>query len=457
MKGRPFGETQKAVSIFLDQLDRGDFVSLLSFGTEVKFLTRFTKEKHQVREQIEPLRPVDQWTHLYDGTYEAIKREKEEAPTTRTAVILLTDGKDERSTRGRKEAVDMATGASIPVFTLGFGHKDKFDEAYLEEIARVSGGHFLSTPEPERIADLYTKVLDQLKNQYRISFDFAKEPGNYKANLTLSYQNKTAEAGKEFLFNPAGGPVIIHPVPKPWYERLYERMTKTQLIILGSIAFALALASFIFGSIYIKKRKKGKSKEKAEEEEKRRKEIKEIFDRLLPTDECQLEFPEGNTVIEHIDSKHGSTIGLSTNSQNVFLKVDCLKKTVPLVFEGVEVITELIIARKQSEKAKDFRKEDVVYLWASNTNTHVSRPDREKSRPGHARIFFSEKEERFAVEDLGSKGGTLVRERPIKVNDPVLLQDGDVIDVGGKQGMRIVYRESEPEKESYEETTIGEL
>lgn len=170
-----------------------------------------------------------------------------------------------------------------------------------------------------------------------------------------------------------------------------------------------------------------------------------------------MEFPEGNTVIEHIDSKHGSTIGLSTNSQNVFLKVDCLKKTVPLVFEGVEVITELIIARKQSEKAKDFRKEDVVYLWASNTNTHVSRPDREKSRPGHARIFFSEKEERFAVEDLGSKGGTLVRERPIKVNDPVLLQDGDVIDVGGKQGMRIVYRESEPEKESYEETTIGEL
>lgn len=91
MKGRPFGETPKAVSIFLDQLDREDFVSLLSFGTEVKFLTDFTKEKHQVREQVKLLKPVDQWTHLYDATYEAIKRGKEEAHTTRTAVILLTD------------------------------------------------------------------------------------------------------------------------------------------------------------------------------------------------------------------------------------------------------------------------------------------------------------------------------------------------------------------------------
>ena len=152
MRGKPFKETQKAISIFLDQLEKTDFVSLLSFGTKVGFITDFTRERYALRSQVEALRPVENWTHLYDATYETIKKGKN-APTARATVILLTDGRDEGSERHRKDVIDIASIASIPVFAIGVGKN--LDSEFLQEIARVSGGDFVSTPEPEKIPELY--------------------------------------------------------------------------------------------------------------------------------------------------------------------------------------------------------------------------------------------------------------------------------------------------------------
>jgi len=418
MRGKPFDETKNAVHGFLFQLDREDFISLQSFGTEVKFLTDFIKEKDKGWKQVEPLRPVDMWTHLYDATYEAIRKAKE-APTNRVAIILLTDGREdvEEGSRGktREEAVDIVAGASIPVFTIGFGHK--IDHKYLEEISRQSGGYFLFTPEPEEIGGLYSKVLEQLKNQYIISFDFQKEPGDYKAILDLTYGDKRARASKEFLFNPIG--------PRTWWRQIPKGYRILGGVLLSVIALALVILAF-------------KKSEKIE----------------VPQKECYLEFPEGKTVVEFVESRSDSmTEGtrLSTHSQDVFLKVDGLKKPVPLVNKGIEILDKLIIARR-SEEGKPFKQKDVAYLWTRNN--HVSGP--KKGIPGHARIFFLSEQERFAIEDLGSTNGTLVNERNIKGKGAVPLQDGYIIYVGGKQGLRIDYRESEIGKENYEGTIIAE-
>ncbi|UCE17604.1 MAG: VWA domain-containing protein [Gemmatimonadota bacterium] len=443
MRGRPFEETQKAISIFLDQLEKKDFVVLMSFGTAVRFMTDFTQERYIVRTQVEALRPVEEWTHLYDATYEALKKGKD-APTTRTAVILLTDGKDEGSERVAKDAVDMATGASVPVFTLGFGHD--IDSAYLQGIAQVSGGDFATTPEPERIPELYQGVLDQLKNQYMISFDFAKEPSTYKASLSLTYGNLTAKSTKEFLFNPTGAPIVVAPpvaervMPpqKPWYESL----TRQQLIVLGSLVVVLLVLIII----YIERSRKKIRKER-EEKEGWMKQIAEMIE-SSDTEDCELEYPsEYPTIVHYFDSRSGQMTQVARNAPDVLLQIDCLKSSVPLVHEGVEVLDELIIAKKSKERAS-FRKKGVVYLWTRNE--YVSRASQE--RDGHARIFVSEGE-RFAIEDLGSMNGTWIGGKKIDGTFP--LQDGDVIDLGGKDGIRIVYRESDQVKREFEQTMVS--
>ena len=447
MKGKPFEETQKAISIFLDQLEKEDFVALMRFGAEIRLVTDFTRERYAVRTQVEALRPVEEWTHLYDATYEAIRKGKD-APTTRAAVVLLTDGMDEGSERTAKDAVDIATGASVPVFTLGFGQNIDID--YLQKIAQVSGGDFASTPEPEKITELYQGVLDQLKKQYMISFHFAKEPSTYKASLTLTRGNETAMSTKEFLFNPKGVPIVVPPQivehivepQKPWYESL----TRQHVIIIGSVVLVIAII-LIALIITLKRRWKKRIEREQEEKESWMKRISEVIE-SSDTEDCELEYPsEYPTIVHYFDSRAGQMTQVAQTSPDVFLQVDCLKSSVPLVHEGVEVLDELIIAKKSKERLS-YRKRGAVYLWTKNE--YVSRP--RGARAGHARIFISEGE-RFVIEDLGSVNGTWIGGK--RIDDAFPLQDGDVIDIGGKDGIRIVYRESTRGMEGFEQTMIG--
>ena len=451
MWGTPFKETQKAISIFLDQLEKADFVSLMSFGTEVGFVADFTRERYVIRSQVEALRPVDDWTRLYDATYEAIRKGKD-APTTRAAVILLTDGRDEGSERNRKDAIELATGASVPVFTIGIG--ENIDSEFLQEIGQVSGGDFVSTPEPGNISVLYQSVLEQLKHQYLIQFDFTREPSTYKAVLTLVHGNETARSSKEFLFNPTGATIIVPPqatkpleMPeKPWHVSLTSR----QLMILGAAllgGFVVLIVLLTFVYFKVRRRRVEREKTEREERESRDNRLMEMLE-SGGSRECELEYPtEHHTAVQALDTRSSQMTRIAPTSSDVLLQIDGMKRSVPLVHEGVEVLEELIVAKKSKERAS-FRKPGAVYLWTKND--YVTRPSKE--RFGHARIFLGEGE-RFMIEDLGSTNGTWIGGK--KIDGVFPLQDGDALDVGGKEGVRIVYKEGRQDLKEVEQTMIS--
>jgi VWFA-related protein len=458
MRGKPFEETQKAISIFLDQLEKEDFVSLLSFGTKVGFVTDFTRDRYALRSQVEILRSVDNWTHLYDATYETIKKGKN-APTTRATVILLTDGRDEGSERQRKDAIDMASIASIPVFTIGIGKN--LDSEFLQEIARVSGGDFVSTPEPEKIPELYKNVLDQLKNQYLIRFPFDKAPSTYKAVLTLTHGPEKAKTSKEFLFNPTGAATSVSPQQtasspvspgQSWQVSLSSR----QLTILGTVLFSgLCVLVLILTFVYLKVRRRRLEREQAERDERDRKDkhLLEMLESGGPR-ECELEYPtEDHAGMQNFFTQSSGMTKLPqmtrishVSSSDVLLQIDGMKRSVPLVQEGVTVLEEFIIAKKSKERSS-FRKPGSVYLWTKNEV--VSRPN--IKRAGHARIFL-DIGERFMIEDLGSMNGTWIGEQ--KIDGAVPLQDGDAIYIGGLEGIRIVYKEGRQEFKQVEQAMI---
>lgn len=423
MKGKPFIETKRALSVFLDQLDRTDFISLMSFGTEVRFLTDFINDKPRVRSQVENLRAADQWTHLYDAVCEALVQAKK-SPTTRVAILLLTDGRDEGSQHSRQTTLDMSTGASIPVFLIGFGHAINRDD--LTAIAQSSQGYALFTPQPEKIPDLYGVVLDQLKSQYVISFDFTRNPGPYKVNLVLHREGRTAWGGKEFLFNPTGAPLTVQteivkipplqpqppqPPPQDW---IY--------FIAGGIVLLLILALIAHILVRISARKSP------------------LADPGWKPVRSWLEYPKDyGTVLKEPSISPGSGTRVSTTA-DAFLRVETSDLTVALVFDGVECIEELIVAQ-HSLDSEAHKAAGKTYLWTEDQT--VSRP--KDGRAGHMRIFTTSSE-RFAAEDLGSLNGTLLNGKEIKGKGIAVLEDGDVLDVGGKQGLKIIYREGQPEK-----------
>jgi len=444
MKGKPFQETRKALSLFLDQLDRGDLVSLMSFGTGVKFLTGFTTERHKVREEMEKLRPTHMKTHLYDVVYEALGKARDKARTSRRAVVLVTDGKDEGSKHTGREVLERAQGASIPVFSIGFG---KIDKNFLQELANITGGRFLFTPKPDDIVVLYDTVLENLKNQYLLTFPFSEEPGRYTAWVGLNYGSERAEATKTFLFSPTGVPVIITkttpqpvvvpPQVTPWYKE------SQWLVVAGGVAlFAIVILVIL---IKILRSKKGEQER-----------IEALIKGLTKGEECELDFPESiPTPVEFLrawsaEGKGSEETLMASSIPDAFLKVDCLASgMIPLTYKGTGFLDELIVSRKPQEPFN--KKEGAIYLWVSKRA--ISRPEGE--RKGHARIFITEGEN-YAVEDLGSTPGTLHQGKEIKDKGPFLLHDGDVIEVGGRSGIRLVYSEGKlgPGSFDFEKTTV---
>jgi hypothetical protein len=143
--------------------------------------------------------------------------------------------------------------------------------------------------------------------------------------------------------------------------------------------------------------------------------------------ECELEFPEDLEATKY------------TEMPDVYLQVDCFRgRIIPLLYGGGDMLQELIIARKTEDgREKEYRKRGSVYLAVSPGKQVVSRPN--ENRCGHARIFYSGKEQ-YSIEDLGSKVGTFVNDKPIRGTGPVILQDGDMIEIGGKKGIAIVYK-----------------
>ncbi|MCK4762556.1 MAG: VWA domain-containing protein [Candidatus Aminicenantes bacterium] len=429
MKGKPFTETRRSISRFLDQLDRKDYTALMSFGTEVVFLTGFTGKRYEIRETMEGLRPVEQWTHLYDATCAALTKAQKNAPTTRKAVILISDGKDEQSAKSRAEALEKAGNTGVPVFAIGFGHS--IDREYLEEIGKVSGGYFLSTPDPEEIVTLYDRVLEMLESEYAVGFVFSKSPGKYMARLTLDHGGQTVDVYKEFLFNPTGAPLVIEKeVPEgsriPWLKKVPIEIVI--LIVALIVIFAVILVWF------------------------RSRLTEERADRMTAgvskedAFECELEFIEDMEAtktgfIEDLANKEGKKVGDSTKFSavpDISLQVDCYKgRIIPLLYRGADMLEELIIARASADrKEKEHMKKGGAYLLVSADKQVISRP--KENRFGHARIFHSGGE-RYSVEDLGSKVGTFVNNEPIRGQGPVELQDGDLIEVGGRSGIRIVF------------------
>lgn len=400
MQGQPFIQTKKAMSILLDQLDNNDYISLMSFGSNVNFASQFIKQKYKIREKIESLQPNEEWTHLYEAVYKAIEKCKNESLTTRTAIIILTDGKDEGSKEiFRSKSIELAQNASIPVFTLGIGNK--IDKNYLEQVATASDGYFLSTYNANEIPALYNKILDQLNNQYLITFDLTKDPGDYKLNLMLNHNGETSNTNKKFIFKPE--------------VNQSTSINGINYLFIGSllIAFLIALAVIFY---FIKNKKSDNT----------------------DTKKTWLEFPDGDcpTMGFGVDAYNSGDTILANPSLDIFLEVSGLENSIIPLFKKKEMIIDsLVIARYGKENKK---KNDKVYLWTKKVA--VSRFSDNKPN-GHGEIYFNKEIDRFVIKDYNSTNGTLINSNKIEANKDQPLQDGDNIDVGGLGGIRIIYRE----------------
>jgi Ca-activated chloride channel homolog len=168
----------EAAGIFLKQILRpgSDMALVEGFNQDVKLVQSLTNNTDLLTRGLSTLHPKGE-TSIYDAVARACKELSHARDTQplRRAIILITDGEDNRSHVGLKDAVETALRAETTVYVLSTNPKsetswaEQADKA-MNELSESTGGHLLRADVDKRIAAAFRKLEVELRTQYAIGY-----------------------------------------------------------------------------------------------------------------------------------------------------------------------------------------------------------------------------------------------------------------------------------------------
>jgi VWFA-related protein len=179
---------QESAIEFLNQTihPQKDRAFVVGFDVTPEVTQDFTDNTELLAHGVHELRPGG-GTAMFDALYFACRDKllkAQKTVTTRSAIILLSDGEDNQSHVTREEAIEMAQRAEAIVYTISTnvsGTKDKGDQI-LERIADATGGRAFFPFQIRDVANAFAEIQDELRSQYAISYRPAdlKHDGHYR-------------------------------------------------------------------------------------------------------------------------------------------------------------------------------------------------------------------------------------------------------------------------------------
>ncbi len=156
MAGSGNAGAKQAGHAFADLMDGFvDEASVLWFSSVVTVMQSMTRDKTLLHSAVDVL-PANGVTAAWDGAYAGLIEVINNGVNQCRAVILLTDGADEASTRTPDDVIALASRHRIRVFTIGLGMS--IDATQLELIASSTGGKYYQTPNAGQLAAIYQEI-----------------------------------------------------------------------------------------------------------------------------------------------------------------------------------------------------------------------------------------------------------------------------------------------------------
>ena len=297
MTGQTIIDAKNAASGFLQSLGDDDYSAVISFTDSVRTHSTFTSDHKVSSNAVQQINSIYMaGTCLYDAAYEAIELAST-APSGRRAIILFTDGVDEKgngekcSVHALDDVISLGKTTAIPVYTLGMGYR--IDSKELQRLSSTTGGTFLASRDSSELESMFIKLLDQLNNQYVITYISRSAPGPHTLTVGLNYHEEVEQTTVNFNL-PQLPTTIVFNSPADG-ETLKNKVTlKVKILTQGE---AVASIEFAVNGVIVGK------------------DISEPYEFELDT---SLEFP-GNALIEAVAmGKDGSE--LARTSVNVVIE-----------------------------------------------------------------------------------------------------------------------------------------
>ena len=188
-----FPQEKLAAGEFLRSIIRPgkDSASILTFQDDVELVQGLTSrletlqrafDEIQYARRFGPATTRRQATALYDAVFIAAdevlgrqldRRSATDDPTTRRAIILLTDGVDNASVRKLDETIDRAWRSGVIIYSVGIGDRFRFEgirEDVLRRMSEETGGRAYFPRGPDDLLENFRQIENELRSQYLVAY-----------------------------------------------------------------------------------------------------------------------------------------------------------------------------------------------------------------------------------------------------------------------------------------------
>jgi hypothetical protein len=193
-------------------------MAVFTFDDQSRLVLPRTSRADEVQRALAGVRISGQHTALYDALYDA-SRYVRDSGVARSAILLITDGKDEQSALNLDDGLRLAEDSHIPVFAVGVG---QVEERGLRRIAKLTGGQYRASRDAGGAA--------------LVSAMMAAAPVERPVSATVSPQAATSPSASPAPSAPAGRPAEA-PSRAPRVLRLLR--IPAGLLLLAAIAVAI--------------------------------------------------------------------------------------------------------------------------------------------------------------------------------------------------------------------------
>jgi len=198
---------QRAVEHILSWVNpTQDEVGLFSFDAELRKEVDFTTDLEKVKRAVNGLTAVGQ-TSLYDAINKTAAA-LGDRPSPRRAVIVITDGIDTSSKLTPAQVSGMASAIDVPVYVIAVlspldhpgqdqavvGAESSPVATHLSNLSYWTGGTLFMVSAPAHASQAARDLITELRHQYLIAFEAAREPGWYELDVRTRRRELTVRA-----------------------------------------------------------------------------------------------------------------------------------------------------------------------------------------------------------------------------------------------------------------------
>jgi len=253
-KNDKIGAAKQAAKTYVSQLRPGDQAGLLAYDTQVYTVQPITTDIAALTSAIDGLKTGSD-TAMYNAL--AAAESLLEGVSGRKAIIVLTDGLDNKSQSTADDVIAAIGESGLTISAIGFGDagaagQTGLDEAGLKSLSEQTGGLYSFATDVQSLTAFYQQYGQSLQSEYAITYvsPSTLRDGINRA-LTVSLVTPSGQVSQDAGYNPGG--VLPEVGGQSW--TLFATILGGLLVLLF-VPFLISRGAALFGGV----KRKGKIK-----------------------------------------------------------------------------------------------------------------------------------------------------------------------------------------------------